>query len=46
MSKKKLVGIYLTIETIKRVKIYAAEKLMSLSEVVERAIKEYLEKHK
>lgn len=46
MSKKKLVGIYLTIETIRRIRIYAAEKLMSLSEVVERAIKEYLEKHK
>ncbi|OPX83446.1 MAG: hypothetical protein A4E52_01828 [Pelotomaculum sp. PtaB.Bin013] len=45
-DKKKLVGIYLTIETIKRIRIYAAEKFISLSEVIEQAIKEFLDRQK
>lgn len=45
MKEKKLQGIYLTIETIKRLKVYAAKQLMSISEVVEKAIKEFLNKN-
>lgn len=43
-DKKKLVGIYLTLETLKRLKVYAASKLTSVSDVVEKAIKEFLDK--
>lgn len=43
-GKKKLVGIYLTIETLKNLRKYCAEKFLTLSEVVERAVKEYLKK--
>lgn len=41
---KKLTGIYFTIETLKRLKIYAANKLLSMSVVVEKAVKEFLDK--
>lgn len=43
-DKKKLIGIYLTLDTLQRLRIYCAKKFLSISEVVERAIKEFLEK--
>lgn len=39
---KKLTGIYLTLETLKKLKIYAAKQLLSVSAIVEEAVKEYL----
>jgi len=44
-GKKKLVGIYLTIETLKRLKIFAAERFASVSEIVEKAVKEFLDRN-
>jgi len=44
--QKKLTGIYFTIETLKKLKIYAAEKMVSVSTVVEEAVKEFIEKQK
>jgi metal-responsive CopG/Arc/MetJ family transcriptional regulator len=44
-SNKKLVGIYLTLETLKRLRMYAAKKFVSLSEVVENAVKEFLDRN-
>jgi len=46
MSDKKLVGIYLTIETLRRLKIYAAGKFVSVSEVMEKAVWEFLDRKK
>lgn len=43
-DKKKYVGFYLSLETIKRLRIFAAKCFKSLSELVEEAIKEYLDK--
>lgn len=43
-KKKKYVGFYLSLETIKRLRIFAAKSFKSLSNVVEEAIKEYLNK--
>ena len=44
-GKKKLVGIYLTLETLKRLKLFAAEKFTSVSEIVEKAVREFLDKN-
>jgi hypothetical protein len=41
---KKYTGFYLTIETLEKLRVYAAKKFKSLSEIAEQAIKEYLEK--
>jgi len=41
-GKKKLVGIYLTVETLKKLRLFAAQKFKSYSEVVEEALKQYL----
>lgn len=46
MGDKKLVGIYLTMETLKRLKIFAAEKLTSVSEIAERAVNEFLDRNR
>lgn len=43
-DKKKLTGIYFTKEMLIRLKTYAAQKLVSVSEVVERAVKEFLDR--
>jgi len=44
MTEKKLTGIYFTINTLKRLKIYAAQKLLKVSDVVEKAVKEFLDR--
>ena len=41
-GKKKLVGIHLTVETLKKLRLFAAQKFKSYSEVVEEALKQYL----
>jgi len=41
---KKLTGIYFTIDTLRRLKIYAAKKLTNVTVVVEKAVKEFLDK--
>lgn len=41
---KKLAGVYFTIETLKRLKIYATNKLLNVSVVVEKAVKEFLDR--
>jgi len=43
---KKLTGVYFTLATLKRLKIYAAKQFTNVSEVVERAVKEFLDKQK
>lgn len=45
-EKKKLIGIYLPIETIRNLKVFAANHFRSVSEVAEQAIKEWLKKNK
>ena len=46
MSEKKFVGFYFTLETLKRLRMYAAKTFKSLSEIAEQAIKEYLDRNK
>lgn len=43
-DKKRLTGIYFTIETLKRLKIYAAKKLSKVSPIVEEAVKQFLDR--
>ena len=45
MADKKLTGIYFTIETLKRLKIYAASKLSKMSDIVEEAVKKFLDEN-
>jgi hypothetical protein len=42
--KKKKISVYLSLDTAKKLKLYSAEKDISLSEVVEEALKLLLEK--
>lgn len=43
-DKKKLIGIYLPVETLRKLKVFAAQKFLSVSVVVEEAVKEFLKK--
>lgn len=46
MGKKKLIGIYLPLELVKKLKVYAAEKGRSVSSVVEQALKDFFKRKK
>lgn len=42
-QKKKLIGVYLPLPLIRKIKLYTAKKMTSQSAVVEEAIKKLLE---